>query len=60
MDYKIISASADYEDTVARKLEEKVKKYIDLGWKPLGGVSISRSDYSRFVRIVMAQAMIKE
>ncbi len=57
MDYKVIVASEKHEIDAVNKIEQQVKKYVDSGWKPLGGVSISRTDT---LRTVIAQAMIKE
>ena len=57
MDYKVIVASEKHEIDAVNKIELQVKKYVDSGWKPLGGVSISRTDT---LRTVIAQAMIKE
>ena len=57
MDYKVIVASEKHEIEAVNKIEQQVKKYVDNGWKPLGGVSISRTDT---LRTVIAQAMIKE
>ena len=60
MDYKIIVASDKYESEAVKKIEQKVKKYIDSGWKLYGGISVSRSDTNAFKKVVFAQAMIKE
>ena len=60
MDYKIIVASEKYESDAVKKVEKQVKQYVDSGWKPLGGVSISRTDTVSFQKTVIAQAMIKE
>lgn len=60
MDYKVIAVSERYQTTAARELEKLVKVYLSKGWKPLGGVSVSRTDSLLFQKIVMSQAMIKE
>ena len=60
MDYKVIVVSEDYAHMAAEKLEKQVKQEIHRGWKPLGGVSVSRSDFGSFGKVVLAQAMIKE
>lgn len=60
MDYKVIIVSEAFHDDAARELQRKVKREILMGWKPLGGVSVSRSDSNHLTRIVLTQAMIKE
>ena len=60
MDYKVIVVSNEYASNAANQLDQQVKKYICNGWKPLGGVSVSRSDTLDFQKTVLAQAMIKE
>jgi hypothetical protein len=59
MEYKVVEAYSDSNDYVAKvieKLEEKVDGYIKLGWKPIGGASISKLTSSWHA----IQAMIKE
>lgn len=50
MEYKIIERSG------SRDIEESVKVYLEMGWKPLGGVAVSMVHGSG----CWAQAMIKE
>lgn len=60
MDYKVIVVSDSSKSLAVNELERQVGKYIYDGWKPLGGVSVSRSDDGYFQKTVLAQAMIKE
>ena len=60
MDYKVIVVSNEYESNAVNQLDQQVNKYIYSGWKPFGGVSVSRSDTVGFQKTVLAQAMIKE
>ncbi len=39
MEYTIVVQVNTGQETTFDRLIEKVKKYIELGWKPLGGVS---------------------
>ena len=63
MDYKIIIAIKKGEIEAMSELEHEVRKYIEEGWKPQGGISVIAAPgeiaydtmfYSFF------QAMIKE
>ena len=59
MEYRVVEAysdSNDYVTKVIEKLEEKVKELIKLGWKPQGGVYISKLISSWHA----IQAMIRE
>lgn len=56
MDYKVIAVSERYQITAARELEKLVKESLSKGWRPLGGVSVSKNASI----IIMSQAMIKE
>ena len=44
-----------YENS-AKNLQREVNERIKMGWKPLGGISVSISD----TRYIFAQAMVKE
>ena len=60
MSYTVITVTDEFAINAAEKRTREVNNYIALGWKPLGGVSVSRSDWSTDCKIVLAQAMIKE
>ncbi len=64
MDYTVIVGREAICFEARKELERKVKEYISHGWKPLGGVSVSKIDstftYSGSKEFVFAQAMIKE
>ena len=59
MEYKIVYAKAEYIHSAIEKLEKEVNKFISLGWKPLGGVSIVKP-YGTLTDHEAFQAMIKE
>lgn len=59
MEYRIVEAYSNPNEYVAvaiKNLEEKVREYIKLGWKPQGGVYISKLTSSWHA----IQAMIRE
>lgn len=60
MEYRIIYAEGFDEKYSRQHLEHEVKELIAIGWKPFGGISVSRSDTNAYKKIVFAQAMIKE
>ena len=57
MKYMVLTSSDQYVFNATQNLEDQVKKLIVLGWKPLGGVSLSlgKNDWYH-----ITQAMIKE
>ena len=59
MEYKIIYAKAEYIHSALEKLEKEVNNFINLGWKPIGGVSIVKP-YETLTNHEVFQAMIKE
>lgn len=61
MNYTVIVAQDSLVVKASKDLEERVKKHLDAGWKPIGGVSISQSVYGNFTTLTsLSQAMIKE
>ena len=50
MEYKLIMV-----DTYGGDFQKQVNEHIENGWKPQGGVSVSKQD-----RITFCQAMVKE
>ena len=60
MDYKIICAQVRYQSNATEELTEKVKKCIEKGWKPQGGVSIATTSIANTTYYIVCQAMIKE
>ena len=61
MEYKVLTVDAEYECMAGQKLEREVNQYIEKGWKPLGGVSISVVKITTLSdKHFFAQAMIKE
>ena len=64
MDYIILHATAVNADDAIKMVTREVQKHVSSGWKPLGGVSVSRTDcetmYIHTQKVVVAQAMIKE
>ena len=54
MNYQIIYAESDTIYAAALWLEHNVRNYIELGWEPLGGISVSKDKYS----YTLMQAMI--
>lgn len=60
MDYKILTGESFKSTEYAiRELEREVKSYMKEGWKPQGGVSITKFGSSSYI-FTVAQAMIKE
>ena len=60
MDYKVMVVSDNFASDAADQLDQQANEYICNGWKPLGGVSVSKSDDGYFQQAVLAQAIIKE
>lgn len=60
MEYKVVVVNERFEHDAIKELERQVKSLILNGWKPLGGVSLSISDYDTLHETALAQAMIKE
>lgn len=60
MQYKIAQAENDYLPKCINKLEEEVKKHLNMGWKLQGGVSIATEKHGYTVSYNACQAMIKE
>lgn len=60
MQYTVVCVKADWHTDAARELTKEVRELLKSGWKPQGGVSVSRSDFGSLTSIVMAQAMTKE
>ncbi len=57
MEYQVIYDCGTNETKVFGRLENAIKELIAQGWKPLGGVSITRF---ALLQIDVAQAMIRE
>jgi len=57
MEYQVVYDVGSNENKVFNRVETAVKELIAQGWKPLGGVSITR--FALF-QIDVAQAMIRE
>jgi len=57
MEYQVVYDVGSNENKVFNRLETAVKELIAQGWKPLGGVSITRF---ALLQIDVAQAMIRE
>ena len=60
MEYQVVISSEKTAFEASNKLEKEVNSLIKRGYKPLGGVSVSRSDTDYMQMIVMSQAMIKK
>ena len=58
MSYQIIYATNKEIYIAALSLEKKVNDYIEKGWIPQGGVSVSRTSKSYCCTYTVAQAMI--
>lgn len=57
MEYQVVYDCGTNETKVFGRLETAVKSLIEQGWKPIGGVSISRFSH---LQIDAAQAMIRD
>ena len=57
MEYQVVYDVGSNENKVFNRVETAVKELIAQGWKPLGGVSITRF---ALLQIDVAQAMIRE
>lgn len=53
MEYRIIYAEGFDEKYSRQHLEHEVKELIAIGWKPFGGISVSRSDTNAYKTIVL-------
>jgi len=58
MKYEIVQVKKPFMDDACRVLEETVKIYIEMGYIPQGGVSMSFCPSSKMN--LVAQAMVKE
>lgn len=60
MKYELITVDCEYVCEARNRMEKEVDSYLQKGWKPQGGVSIStyRVAYSTYCSI--AQAMVLE
>ena len=44
MQYKVVSIRDKYMKNAVERVEQQVKLLIKAGWKPLGGISITKDD----------------
>ena len=59
MDYCVLMAEATSKRYAKERLEESVKQFIELGWKPQGGFSIVRDEECVELPWCASQAMVK-
>lgn len=60
MEYKVVFVEKNSISFATMDLEKKVNALIKEGWKPQGGISISKWDDGTFIHITLSQAMIRE
>ena len=58
MEYKVITVT-NLKTFAIEDLEREVKKHIEKGWKPIGGISVLKP-YEDDNKLLASQAMIKE
>lgn len=56
--YEVITAVDESGVSTGQKLSKIVKEYIEHGWEPIGGVSITFNSVLQFY--VASQAMVKK
>lgn len=56
MKYIIVTNTSEGIRIGTKEMEELVNSYIEIGYKPLGGISISMDN----IKYIFSQAMIKE
>ena len=62
MEYKVIKVDDWEEIDIREAMEEEVAKYIEMGWKPTGGISVKFTPFrhSDSAITTLFQAMVKE